>query len=166
MLQVWKKKTGRWNFLNQSWPVLLKRKHTRNHFEWHNDKWLNSPELVSAFRDLWPYYWCGLKWLINYLTHASQIQKNTNWPLPSALCSGSMIFSHLCFSFPIQGTYGAYFYVALQYLVGHWDKTRSHTDRQTSPWRKQETLSSHFSLPGPRRDMKGVHFWCNFPSKG
>lgn len=53
-----------------------------------------------------------------------------------------------------------------QYLVGHWDKTRSHTDRQTSPWRKQETLSSHFSLPGPRRDMKGVHFWCNFPSKG
>lgn len=34
------------------------------------DKWLNSLELVLPFGDVWPYYRHGLKWLINYLTHA------------------------------------------------------------------------------------------------
>lgn len=63
----------------------------------HYDKWLNSLELVLPFGDLWPYYWCGLKWLINYLTHASKKLGHRHQPnvmlLPQQIQN---ILSHFC----------------------------------------------------------------------
>lgn len=99
------------------------KKHTLHHFEWHNDKWLNSPELVSPFGDLLPYYWCGLKWLINYLTHASKNHKQKKnkqsktghrHQLNCGISPFIYFFAHSVFL--------PWFYMTLQYFVGHCDK--------------------------------------------
>ena len=110
-----------------------------------SDKWLNSLELVLPFGDLWPYYWRGLKWLINYLTHASKkLGHCRELYLP--------VFPHVC---EILAEYSCvpFGYVTAAFC-GSWWWMRSYI---VAKLLKRETLSSQSWLPGSRWDMKGVH---------
>lgn len=95
------------------------------------DKWLNSLKLVLPSGDLRPYYWLGLKWLINYLTHAS---KKHGQPWAPWLFGISSCFAKyrifICFIFTWQCSIVRVMLIMRSHIVAKEDKSLLHTNRR------------------------------------